>query len=47
MHRLHLCSRFAELGRAAGWQAFWSLCLQSLRLSEAMGWVERMGVAVP
>lgn len=47
VHSLHLRSRFAELGRAAGWRAFWSLCLQSLRLSEAMGWVERMGVAVP
>jgi transposase-like protein len=47
VHSLHLRSRFAELGRAAGWKAFWSLCLQTMRLSEAMGRVERMGVAVP
>jgi transposase-like protein len=46
-HSLHLRSRFAELGRAVDWQGFWSLCLQSLSLSEAMGWLDRMGVSVP
>lgn len=46
-HSLHLRSRFAELGRAVGWPGFWALCLQTLSLSEAMGWVERLGVAVP
>ena len=44
---LHLRSRFAPLGRAAGWPAFWSLCLQTMSLSEAMGWLDRMGVRVP
>jgi hypothetical protein len=47
LHGLHLRSRFAELGRAQGWRAFWSLCLQSLSLSEAMGWLDRQGVSVP
>jgi transposase-like protein len=47
LQSLHLRSRFAELGRAAGWKAFWSLCLQTMSLSEAMGWLERMGVRVP
>jgi transposase-like protein len=46
-HSLHLRSRFAELGRAVDWKAFWSLCLERLSLSEAMGWLERMGVRVP
>ena len=47
LHSLHLRSRFAELGRAQGWQAFWSLCLQTMSLSETMGWLDRMGVSVP
>jgi len=46
-HSLHLRSRFASLGRAQGWRAFWSRCLQSMSLSEAMGWLDRMGVVVP
>jgi len=47
LHRFHLCSRFAELGRAQDWQAFWSHCLGTLRLNEAMGWLERAGLSVP
>jgi transposase-like protein len=47
LHSLHLRSRFPGLGRAAGWQAFWSLCFQTLSLSAAMGWLDRMGVSVP
>ena len=47
LHALHLRSRFAELGRAQGWQAFWSLCFATMSLSEAMGWLDRMGVRVP
>ena len=46
-HGLHLRSRFAELGRAVDWKALWSLCLQTMSLSKAMGWLERMGVRVP
>jgi len=46
-HSLHLRSRFAELGRGVEWKQFWSLCLQTMRLSEAMGWLDRMGVSVP
>ena len=44
---LHLRSRFAELGRGVEWKEFWSLCLQSMSLSAAMGWLDRMGVRVP
>jgi transposase-like protein len=47
LHGLPLRSRFAELGRAVDGKAFWSLCLQSMSLSEAMGWRDRMGVCVP
>jgi transposase-like protein len=47
LHALHLRGRFAELGRAQGWKAFWSLCFATMRLSEAMGWLDRMGVRVP
>ena len=47
LHRFHLCSRFAELGRAQDWQAFWSHCLGTLRLNEAMGWLERAGLSAP
>ena len=47
LHSLHLRSRFAQLGRAEGWQAFWSLCFQTMSLSAAMGWLDRMGVSVP
>jgi transposase-like protein len=47
LHGLHLRSRFVQLGRAQGWPAFWSLCLQTMSLGEAMGWIERVGVRVP
>ena len=47
LHRLHLCSRFAELGLAQGWQAFWSRCLDTMSLGEAMGWLDRAGLDVP
>ena len=47
LHGLHLRSRFPGLGRAVGWQAFWSLCFQTMSLSAAMGWLDRMGVSVP
>ncbi len=47
LHGLHLRSRFAELGRAQGWQAFWSHCLQTMSLGEAMIWLDRAGVRVP
>jgi transposase-like protein len=46
-HALHLRSRFAELGRALDWKGFWSLCLGSMSLGEAMGWLDRAGVRVP
>ncbi len=47
LHGLHLRSRFAELGRAQGWQAFWSRCLETMSLGEAMGWLDRAGASVP
>ena len=46
-HALHLRSRFAELGRAVDWKAFWSLCLESMSLGEAMGWLDHAAVRVP
>ncbi len=46
-HGLHLRSRFAELGRAVDWQAFWSLCFEQMSLGEAMGWLDHAGVSVP
>ncbi len=46
-HSLHLRSRFAQLGRAVDWKAFWSLCLERMSLGEAMGWLDRVGVSVP
>ncbi len=46
-HGLHLRSRFAALGRAVNWQAFWSLCLERMSLGEAMGWLDHAGVSVP
>ena len=47
MHSLPLRSRFAELGRAVDWKAFWSLCLARMSLGEAMGWLDRVAVDVP
>lgn len=47
VHALHLRSRFPELGRAVDWQRFWSLCFESMGLSEAMGWLDHAGVNVP
>ena len=47
LHALHLRSRFADLGRAQGWRAFWSCCFETMSLSEAMGWLDRAGVRVP
>jgi len=47
LHALHLRSRFAELGRSAHWKTFWSLCLERMGLSQAMGWLDRVGVSVP
>ena len=46
-HALHLRSRFAELGRAVDWKAFWVSCLERMRLCEAMSWLDRAGVVVP
>jgi len=46
-HALHLRSRFPALGRAQGCREFWSLCLTQMRLSVAMGWLDRVGVSVP
>ncbi len=46
-HGLHLRGRFAELGRAVDWQAFWSLCLERMSLAETMGWLDHAGVSVP
>ena len=46
-HSLHLRSRFPELGRTVDWRSFWSLCFECLGLSEAMGWLDRVGVSVP
>ena len=47
LHALPLRSRFAELGRGQGWAAFWSSCLHTMSLSEAMGWLDHDGVVVP
>lgn len=47
LHALHLRSRFAPLGRSADWKGFWSLCFERMALSEAMGWLDLAGVAVP
>ncbi len=47
VHGFHLRSRFAELGRAMDWKAFWSLCLARMSLGEAMGWLDRVAVDVP
>ncbi len=47
VHGLHLRNRFPELGRAMDWKAFWSLCFERMSLSEAMGWLDRVGVRVP
>jgi transposase-like protein len=46
-HALHLRSRFAELGRAVDWKAFWSRCFERMSLGEAMGRLDRVGVSVP
>jgi transposase-like protein len=46
-HALHLRSRFPVLGRAMDWQAFWSRGFERMSLREAMGWLDRVGVAVP
>ena len=47
VHSLHLRSRFPELGRAADWKGFWSLCLETIGLSEAMSWLDHSEVVVP
>ena len=47
LHALHLRGRFPQLGRSADWKTFWSLCCERMRLSEAMGWLDRAGVSVP
>jgi transposase-like protein len=47
VHSLHLRSRFAVLGRAVDWRAFWSRCFEHMSLGEAMGWLDRVGVSVP
>ena len=47
VHALHLRSRFAPLGRAVDWRAFWVGCFERMRLCEAMSWLERAGVVVP
>ena len=47
VHSLHLRSRFAQLGRAVDWKAFWSLCFERMSLAEAMGWLDHAGVKVP
>lgn len=44
---LSLRSRFADLGRAVDWRAFWSRTFESMSLQQAMGWLDRMGVVVP
>ncbi len=46
-HSLHLRGRFADLGRGVGVSAFWSGCLERMRLCEAMAWLDRAGVVVP
>ena len=46
-HRFHLCSRFADLGRAVNFCQFWRTCLEHMSFEQAMGWLEHEGVAVP
>ena len=47
LHSLHLRSRFPEFGRMEDWKAFWSRCFEHMSLSVAMGWLDRVAVAVP
>ncbi|MBU0500389.1 MAG: hypothetical protein KJ558_12965 [Gammaproteobacteria bacterium] len=44
---LHLKERFADLGRQADFQDFWSGCLACLPLSGAMAILDQVGVLVP
>ena len=46
-HSLHLRSRFPELGRSVDGKAFWLRCFERMSLSEAMCWLDRVGVRVP
>jgi len=43
----HLCSRWPDLGRAAGWCELWWHCLSRRPLSEVMAFLSCEGVAVP
>ena len=43
----HLRSRFASLGRSAGFTAFWLASVQLMPLCEAMAWLDHDGIAVP
>jgi transposase-like protein len=42
-----LRSRFPERGRAVDIAGFWTGCLASMPLSQAMAWLDRDGVTVP
>lgn len=44
---LHLRSRFAELGRHAGLNDFWSTCIRWLSLAGAMAALDQQEVVVP
>lgn len=46
-HAFALRSRFAELGRHLSFPSFWRACLDQMTLAEAMGWLDRDGVAIP
>jgi hypothetical protein len=43
----HLCSRYAELGRALDFQDFWQRCLPHGSLSQVMRLLDHDGVRVP
>lgn len=46
-YTFHLRSRFPFLGRHASVNAFWSACFDRISLTEAMGWLDRDGIAIP
>ncbi len=48
LHKLHLLSRFPELGRNVGeFCIFWKACLEQMSLSQAMLWVHCAGEIIP
>ena len=44
---LFLKARFPQLGRAVDFREFWQDCLKTMRLGQAMAWLDGEGVVVP